>query len=172
MEQLGFSDVYRQYHRLVLKVAKNILQDYILAQDVCQEVFVTLYEKYEYIDEDYLKFWLLANTKRKAIDYCKKPYQKYEVVNGDVDFGKRKKEPDENGIVMRIIRREFTNEILETLKDYNFVWYTIIVKVVIEKEDAKKMAWELGISIENLRIKLHRARTWIRKFYQDEYRAL
>jgi len=175
----SFDKIYHQYYRLVMKIAKNVLKDYNLAQDICQEVFVTFYEKYgeTKIEEEYIKPWLIVNTRRKAIDYCKKAYQVHETL----DTGKMchvywnegvSVSYDGDEMAGELSRRELTDEVMKNLKNYNSDWHKIIVRIVFEKRDPQKVARELGITIGNLRTKLHRAKAWIRKEYGDEYESL
>jgi len=48
-------------------------------------------------------------------------------------------------------------------------WFEIIVRVVINQEEPNQVAQDMNMSIANLRIKLHRARTWIRDNFKDDY---
>lgn len=55
MERESFNRIYKQYYKLVIHVAFDLLHDYDLAEDVCQEVFVKFHKKIEGLDEDKLK---------------------------------------------------------------------------------------------------------------------
>ena len=136
-----FNEIYDQYYLMVMKVAYNVLRDYHYAQDICQEVFVLLYLKRDILDEEYIKPWLLVNAKRKAIDLQRKKY-----------YG-----------------RECT--ILEALQKKDRQWYEIFFRVTVEGESQKSVAEDLGISLSNLRIKLHRAKVWMRNMFLDEYKS-
>ena len=46
-----FDEIYLRYYRLSLKVAYSVVHDVELAQDICQEVFITMFFKLDEIDE-------------------------------------------------------------------------------------------------------------------------
>ena len=45
MKKEEFEPVYIEYHQMVIHLAYDVLHDYDLAQDVCQEVFMKMDEK-------------------------------------------------------------------------------------------------------------------------------
>lgn len=47
-----FDEIYLRYYRLSLKVAYSVVHDVELAQDICQEVFITMFFKLDEIDEE------------------------------------------------------------------------------------------------------------------------
>lgn len=167
MKLSNFNKVYDQYYLLVMKVAYNVLKDYYYAQDVCQEVFVMLYKKVDDIDETMVKSWLLVTAKRKAIDLQKKKYYGREICKEE---GLEKHEdirPEE-----AVLKKEFGNRLFRELKEKDEDWFKIIRRVSIEKENPEQVARDLGISLSYLRTKLHRARSWIRENFGEDYSAL
>lgn len=50
-----FDEIYLRYYRLSLKVAYSVVHDVELAQDICQEVFITMFFKLDEIDEEFAK---------------------------------------------------------------------------------------------------------------------
>lgn len=174
MRDLDFEIVYRQYCKLVMKVARTILRDYNLAQDICQDVFIRFYEKADCLDEKYFKAWLLVNTRRKAIDYYRKSYKKHEKVDSLQEGSSEVKGEyqEEDDVIDRIVHKELTHRLMEDLEKHNKDWYVLVMRIIVENEEPQVVARDLGLSIEGLRTKLHRARTWIRKHYKAEYDQL
>lgn len=160
-----FNEVYDQHYLLVMKIAYSVLNDYHYAQDVCQEVFIILYKKMGIIDEELVKPWLIVSTKRKAIDFQRKKFYGHEVCE---ELQELKKMP---GITLeeKLIQKEFKSELFQSLYEMDKAWFEIIVRVVINQEDPNQVALDMNMSIANLRIKLHRARTWIRDNFKDDY---
>lgn len=169
MKITDFNRIYDQYYRLVMKVANGVVRDYTLAQDISQEVFVKFFKKADQIDPEYYRSWFIVNTKRKAIDYCRKSYQMHETVCAmDDDLNM----VEEDTMADDFCRKQLTHRLMEELEEHNSDWYELIMRVVIEQEEPEKVARELGITIENLRTKLHRARVWIRSVYKSEFDEL
>ncbi len=172
MDKENYGRVYKEYYRLVAHLAFDILQDYSLAEDVCQEVFFKLHKKIETLDEERVKGWLLRCAQRQAIDFARKAYWKREVSEGEVwvekdlvvDYLLEKE--DEDG------RRQFRNFVLEELERKNKVWHDLMVRVVIGKEPATAVAQEYGMTLVNLRMKISRARRWLYKNYYQGYQEL
>lgn len=165
MDLSRFNDIYDQYYLMVMKVAFNVLRDYHSAQDVCQEVFALLYQKHDVLDEEFIKPWLLVNTKRKAIDLQRKKYYRREFCEEYLSVEQNTGESIENDY----IRKEFRKLVLEALQNKDRQWYEIFLRVTVEGESQQSVAKDLGISLSNLRIKLHRSKMWMRKRFQDEY---
>ena len=172
MKREEFEDVYREYHHMVIHLAYDGLHDYDLAQDVCQEVFMKMDEKIESLDRDRIKGWLLRCGKRKSIDFVRRAYRKNEV---SVIAEKM----EEDFVVEYLLeieteksRKQFRNFVLDKLKQKNQTWYELVVRVVVESEPAVMVAEEYGITVENLRMKISRARHWLYKNYYQSYLEL
>ena len=166
MKLSEFNEVYDTYYLMVMKVAFNILHDYHYSQDVCQEVFLLLYSKRDVIETDFVKPWLIVTAQRKAIDFQRKKYVKREICEDTAISGER----IGNDVAETCIRNMLGEEIFEKLKDKDRHWYEIIQRVLVEGESQQSVANDLGISLSNLRIKLHRAKAWLRKnFPFDDY---
>lgn len=73
-----FDEIYSKYYKLSLKVAYSVVHDVDLAQDICQEVFIHMFFKLDEIDEKFAKAWILAYSKRIAVDFCRKSYNRHE----------------------------------------------------------------------------------------------
>lgn len=167
-----FDQVYEEYHKLVIHVAFDILQDYSLAQDVCQEVFVKLHQKIERLDESKIKGWILRNAQRKAIDFWRKTYRKKEipVVRETMERASIVEYMLEEENECR--RKGFRDFLLDRLRDQNPVWYDLMVRVVVENEPIEEVAKDYGMSVMSLRMRISRARRWLYANYYRDYREL
>ena len=172
MKKEEFEPVYIEYHQMVNHLAYDVLHDYDLAQDVCQEVFMKMDEKIESLDRDRIKGWLLRCGKRKSIDFVRRAYRKNEV---SVIAEKM----EEDFVVEYLLeieneknRRQFRNFVLDKLKQKNQTWYELMMRVVVEGEPAAMVAEEYGITVVNLRMKISRARQWLYKNYHQGYLEL
>ena len=89
MKKECFEQVYEDHHKLILHVAFDILQDYDLAQKVCEKVFVEFYEKMERLGRWRVKSWLLERAQRGAVRISKESYKKKETS----EIGKKEQKP-------------------------------------------------------------------------------
>lgn len=59
-EKIGFDEAFMLHHRTVFRVARSVVRDDGLAEDVTQEVFLRLYNNLDSItDEEMLRPWLI-----------------------------------------------------------------------------------------------------------------
>jgi RNA polymerase sigma factor (sigma-70 family) len=168
MKASQFNKIYDQYYLLVMKIAYSVLNDYHYAQDVCQEVFIILYQKMEQIDEELTKPWLLVNTKRKAIDFQRKKFYGREVCEESQELKKHSEITPEE----KILQMEFESNLFRKLLEKDRTWFEIVIRVIISQESPNQVAQDMGISLSNLRTKMHRARAWIRDNFEEEYRGI
>ncbi len=172
MKREEYDRMYKQYYRLVIHVSFDILQDYALAQDVCQEVFIKFHQKIEGLDEDKLKGWMLRNALRKSIDMLRKAYRRREISVLEEKMEDKLVVECMTELENEICREQFRSFLLEELKEQNPMWYEIMVRVIVYEEPAKEVAADYGITVMNLRMKISRARRWLNDNYYKHYREL
>ena len=70
-EKIEFNEAFTLHHRTVFRVARSVVHDAGLAEDVTQEVFLRLYNNMsQIIDEEMLRPWLIRvalNTARNTL---------------------------------------------------------------------------------------------------------
>lgn len=186
MTEDKFREIYRQHYQIVKKVVYSILHDIDFSDDVCQEVFILFSKKADTLQEEYYKQWLIVNAKRKAIDFCRKSYQVHEVTAGSSNedelfaeegiiwtSNRSGKQPSvEEEITKKLAIQEFTGRLFEDLEKKNSQWYEIVMRMNVEGKGASETARALGISVESLRVKRHRIKVWINKYYRHKFEDL
>jgi RNA polymerase sigma-70 factor (ECF subfamily) len=164
MDKTEFRNVYMQYHGLVSQIAYNVIGDYHLAQDITQDIFAELYQKWETIDVCKIKGWLITCTTRKAIDYKRKSYYEREVSGGE----NMKELCKSDSTEYEIILRENYGTILSELCQKNKQWFEVIIRLDVKGEKPKDVAKDMGITLNNLRVKHHRAKEWLSHRFSQE----
>lgn len=72
-DQAVFTEVVNEWQHMIFNTAVSIVQNNEDAEDITQDVFVTLYEKItDFREESALSTWLYRITVRKALDHEKK----------------------------------------------------------------------------------------------------
>lgn len=166
MDKKEFKGIYDQYHSLVSKIAYDVIDDFHLAQDITQDIFAILYQKSDSIDLQKIKGWLITCTTRKAIDYKRKTYKEKEVFGGE---NINSLNVDVISTEHQIIGQEIYGEILTELYHKNRQWFYLVMKIDIEGEKPEVVACELGITLNNLRVKHHRAKEWLNNKFIKKY---
>lgn len=161
MKKRDFREIYDQYHSLVSQIAYDVVEDYHLAQDITQDVFAKLYQKREEIDFSRIKGWLITCATRKAIDYRRKNCYEKEVAGGEEISCICETDSAE----YELIRREIYGQILTELYKKNRQWFEVVMRLDIEGEPPETVAREMGITLNNLRVKHHRAKSWLNEHF-------
>ena len=166
-----YMEIYSKYFKFARKVAYDVLGNYDLAGDVVQDVFADMYEKKKKLDAQQIKYWIVLNVNRKAIDLRRKPYQRMEECgSGEIENTLvSPMQPEE--MVLKKEEMEFQKSALMSLKEHNAGWYDILMRIVIGEESYQDLALAYGMKVETLRVQVSRARKWLDKkvyeFYED-----
>ena len=143
------------------------------AEELTQEVFMAYYENMDFVDSDMIKPWLLLTARNKCVDYMRKRDGVKET--SFTDWAEQPEVIQQDNLEMmvdRIIQEDFTYRILGDLKRKNEKWYDVLVAVSICGLEQAEAAEYLKISVEILRARLYRARRFIKRYYEEEYRKL
>lgn len=170
MDKESYDRIYKDNYKLSIKLAFDVIKDINLAEDICQDVFIKLYQNFEVADENLIRAWIAINTKRKAIDYYRKIQSAREVCGVEESIAFRESSygvPD--ACVKDMSYAEFRRDIFTKLKKKNPEWHDIMLRVIILKEDPEAVARDYEMTVAHLRTKIHRARVWIRKEFGEEY---
>lgn len=163
---------YEKYGLMVFKIAIKYSADEVTAEDITQEVFLTLMSHIQNIkDEDHLKKWLIVTTKNRAINYIRD--DKFdESIEEMTDHSLIRVLGPEHKFVQRDVKqesKELADDILGKLYEKNDRWYDAITMVYYMGKKQKEVAEELGVSSDVLHSVLQRARNWIREKYRERY---
>lgn len=101
----AFSEFYNQYVDLVFRVALNIVQDPLEAEDVCHDVFLEVYQKPDSYDPERgsVEAWLTVKTRSRCLDRLRK---KRSICVDDWDHLAREKELAPSAEVLALKRAE------------------------------------------------------------------
>lgn len=173
MKEKKFTEVFHEYNRLIRKMVISKTGDELLAEEICQQVFLNYFEKMDYIEEDLIRPWLLLTTKNMICDYFRKQkIRKNTQSVSSVEDVMVVYEDNTERIVSKLSHTMLTERILESLYADKPEWYEVIMDVCILQMSYEEAARHLGLKLEVLRAKLYRARRYIRKKYGKEYQEL
>lgn len=69
----SFEILMRRYEMIIVRFVYNMIKDKQIAEDITQEVFITVYNKLElYNNSNKFSSWILQIAKNKCIDYIRK----------------------------------------------------------------------------------------------------
>lgn len=156
-DELAFEEIYKAYFGFVSSVAYRIVSKSEEAEEVCQEVFMTIYRKMSsFRQESSLKTWVYRITINHALKYAKK---KSKESKGMVEY-------DEEGSIASLTKDarqkmddEQNEKQVEKLLGYlNLEQRACIILRSIEGLSYQEIASTLKIPINTVRSRIKRAR--------------
>lgn len=166
MSTSDFNHVFLQYRNMMMNVAYDVLKDYHLSQDVCQDVFfkLTVLSPEQLTISNKTKNLLAVVTFNKAIDYYRRRNRLAEVSFDEVSETKTELEINE-----MLDQRNVLSKVFRDLRDNHPDWYDVIIRICFFEEDGKTAARKLGINVRTLRTRYFRARKYIYKEYGKDF---
>ena len=81
MEDINKEEIYEEYHLKVLRYINSQVNDYHLAEDLCSDVFLKVYEKLDTYNKSKAQFstWIFTITRNRLIDYYRTRKQVVEI---------------------------------------------------------------------------------------------
>ena len=179
-----FSKIYDEYYPKIVRYLSRLIGE-LEAEDAAQEIFVKISRSLDkFRGESSLSTWVYRIATNGAMDHLRKPSLKRSSqsteekdVPGDEDAGPVDNAPLHDTLLMRKDMNDCIRGIVESLPaDYR----TVLVLSEFEGLTNSEIAEIVGsISLDTAKIRLHRARTKLRKaleakciFYRDERNEL
>ena len=162
----NFNKFYDEYQRFSAYVAYCITKDKLLAEDISQEIFITLYkmrENLDYSDHKKLKALVFRATTNRCNDYFRKLSTKQEMCTFDEEGVEET--PDERGApeaqLLRMEEETYQRLVLRKLRMRNPQNYDILIKTKMHRIPASEVAEEYGITTNNVNNRNLRSKAWI-----------
>ena len=174
-----FDSIYRAYKDSIFKVAMHYTKCEDLANDITQKTFFQLYTYFESVDLDSLYPWLITTARNLTFNYNRST--KHEILGDVFEIIKKTKDSvcyinnmEEYYLSAQRKRRaeQLEHKIFERLYKEHRIWYDAVTQVYCFGKSQQEAADQLGIAVEVLNSRLYRARQWIRKNYEKEYREV
>jgi RNA polymerase sigma-70 factor (ECF subfamily) len=163
----AFEELVERYKNVVFSVVYRILGQYQEAEDVSQEVFITVYEKmYQFDSSRRFGPWINRIAVNTCVTYLRKN-RKVITLSFDETVGKQYEHPyrvsyeDNPELVFEKaeLKQEIDSALMELSESYRLI---IIMRFRMELSN-QEIADYMGISKENVEVKVHRARKALRK---------
>lgn len=180
---LTFDSVYQDLHLPIRRyLARLVGNEY--ADDLTQEVFVSVNENLHTLnDPDRLKAWVYRIASRQATDWFRRQ-NKLEICFSDMDCGNDSERGDVDEGIDDFESKENLNdsalaveqewakiEMLECIQTYVHQLPSQYREVILLSEfegfKNREIAEILGISIETVKIRIHRARISLKQKFQS-----
>lgn len=167
----AFTVLFRRYNPRVYRQARRFLHDTAEAEDVAQEVFLTLYAKaHTFRGEAALSTWLYCLTANAALSRLRRRYRQREIsLEGYLSYCKESGQPGlhsaaapSQAFVEHLASAEAQRLLQEAIDQLRPMDRAAIVLSDLEGLADRDIAVALGLSISAVKARLHRARRLLR----------
>lgn len=165
------AELYLKYGELITQVAVRRVRDYHYAQDICQEAFMRLFYKMDvFMGDEMVKAWLIVVADNISKDTLKKGGRYSQENAEEVETSEEATEAaGAEDYINEMARKDLRSRILSHLYKVNREQYHIVLLVCCLQMSVAEAAKKMHMTYDQLSMKLHRARVWIRNNYQKEY---
>lgn len=174
---LDFRNVYREFHLRIRRYLERLMPS-CDAEDVTQEVFAKVSQALpQFRGESSLSTWIYRIATNAAYDRLRSPSFRHA---GDVPLANETPVEDRApGVEQKLVRREMNDCIGGYIARLPASYRSVIVLSEHEGLTNQEIADTLGVSLDTVKIRLHRARARLRKdlgngcnLYRDERNEL
>jgi RNA polymerase sigma-70 factor (ECF subfamily) len=172
--ELGFEQVYAEFqpkiHRYLIGMV-GVLE----AEDLTQEVFIKLSHALEsYRGEAKLSTWIYRIATNAALDRLRSPkFQEVkkdlpearQATNGEAEIADRNTWTGEQIplVESQVYRKEMSECVQEYIHQLPEIYRTVLVLSHLEELGNQEIAEVLGLTLDTVKIRLHRARDLLRR---------
>lgn len=171
-----FDRIYRTYQNDVYRISLYYTKDSHIAQDISQKVFYQFYLHFDNVNPDSVRAYLIRSARNLSYNWLRDMKRE---VNGEYLDVLPEEDVPHYSTEDEYIRdeqnreeKEFVRRLMEVLREENESWYNIVNLVFCLEKSHDEVAKELGMTREVLYNKLYRAKKWLRKKFEDEYKKL
>ena len=170
-----FEELYREERRNSKTLILNIVKNEDVADDICEDVFVKLYElgdRVDISDRRRIHALITVMSYNKATDYFKKASVKYDVSLEEKEINPEAPAERYNpeAVILRMEENEYAKLIFQKLRRENPVNYDIFVKVKYMGLSPGSVAEEYGFTVNNVNNRILRTKRWLAKEMKEIYR--
>ena len=167
--EITFSDIYREYHHKILKYIKKLASNEE-AEDITQEVFEKVNRGLAgFKGKSQLSTWIYRIATNAALDRLRSPSFKRsaeelmdETEDKHVWTNNKKASVDQ-----QLIRKEISECVKEHIDKLPSDYKAVILLSEQEGLTNKEIADILQVSLDNVKIRLHRARASLKKILDE-----
>jgi RNA polymerase sigma-70 factor (ECF subfamily) len=165
---LHFEAIMRRYNQRVFRAARALLRDDAMAEDLVQEAWVRAYEHLDKFEgRSSFSTWILRIAIHEGLKR-KRSSQRYANAEEPAmeRFASLSPDPEQQAAAAQI--RELLERLIDSLPESN---RTVFVLREIEGLDTRETSEALDLTEENVKVRLHRARSSLREMITTQIGA-
>lgn len=149
-----------KYSKLIYKICFDMLNSPLDAQDMTQEVYISLYknfDKYGNLPENEIKNIMCKIALNKCKDLLKSKIKKLEIL-ADEEIIKLEDYQSGDNIDDEIIKKDKSNYVINAINELSEPYNEILFSYYIEEKSLGEISRIRGSTKGTLKVQLHRAR--------------
>lgn len=153
------------YEKLVFSICYKLTGDYFAAEDLSQETFLTVYQKFDSFDGNNEKAWICRIATNKSIDYLRS--KKHRMVPMEDDFFEtvmEKRGSPEEQCMEAEIKEQLEKYCISLKPPYD----EIARAYYLEERSAAEIADRRKVKLKTIQTQIYRARDMLRSLYRKE----
>ena len=170
-ERLRIADIYEEHRYSCLHIAKGITKNQQTAEDSVQDAFIEVIKNKEKIfalDCNFLLPYIVTIVKHKCFDIMKKQNR---ISDTPIDELELEIDSGEIPVDDKVISQMGYDRLVELISGLHENYRTVIEMKYILELSIKEIADELDISQENVKVRIHRAKSQLRKLLGSEVKT-
>ena len=169
---MDFKAFYFKYKDLVYNVALNYSANIEDAQEITQDVFLTLLKKIDHFrSESKMETWIYKITINKSLDYLrfkKRKKRKFLFNNLSIERASNNDLINFNHPGVQLESKEKINEIYKCINKLPNSYKTVIILLKIENRTYKEVSSIMGLSVKAIESLFNRAKNTLEIFLKKE----
>lgn len=170
---MNFKEIYSKYKVIVYNVALHYSQSIEDAEEITQDVFVSLYEKLQFFREDAsLKTWIYKITVNKSLDFlrAKKRQKRFAFITSifTPDSTKTIEIPTSSHPGIELEEKENLNRLFNCINKLPENQKTVIILLKVEQITQKETAEIMGLTTKAVESLFQRAKNNLKSHLQNE----
>lgn len=162
----AFRILIEKYRSFIFQTIYGVLRNEKDAEDATQEVFIKLYLSLPKYEGKGLKTWMARIAVNHSIDVKRKKDRRREEVTEDVVLQLVTASSD--SIEEKYMKQELQHNVRKRINELPPNYQHVVFGYYIEEKSFKELANEQGINEKSVRVKLHRARNWMRVHWKED----
>ncbi len=166
----AYEELVNRYKNSVFAIVYRMVGQYQEAEDITQEVFISVYEKlYQFDTSKRFSPWLYRIATNASISALRRK-KKVVMLNFDETYAQSPDPaPDEFNPEHAYERQELREEIQKAIAELPESYRVVIALRYQSDLNNQEIADILGVSKENVEVKVHRARKALRRILQKRW---
>lgn len=154
-----------QYGKLIFSICYQFTHNYLDAEDLAQETFLSAYRNYNSFDGTHEKAWITKIATNKCLDYKKSAAAKIIPAEEEYFIALQ---TEENEVEKNVLEKETKQYLKKICSELKPPYDQVATDYFYHELSSKEIAEKEGKSIKTIQTQLYRAKSMLKKLWGKE----